>query len=91
MRQILLTGLAEETDFSNEVGSSKYFLVFNNGALRIPVSQEAALEVARYVYGSNNGETSLQTGNNGTDHEFVQDEEPPAEGGIVDEDGVGQI
>lgn len=41
MKQLILTGLATEQSFGSS-GEASYYLVFNNGELRVPVSESAA-------------------------------------------------
>lgn len=43
MRQIILTGLGEETDL--QTGETKYMLVFNRGALRLPATEEIVKQI----------------------------------------------
>lgn len=49
MKTLTLTGLGSEQDFSN--GSTSYFLVFNNGKFRVPITEEAAEVVIKEMYG----------------------------------------
>lgn len=53
MKTMILTGLGSEQDFSND--GSSYFLIFNKGELRVPVTQEAAEVVIKELYGSSQG------------------------------------
>jgi hypothetical protein len=48
---MVLTGLATEQTFDKK-GAPQFFLVFNNGALRVPVTEEAAGVVVKEMYGS---------------------------------------
>jgi hypothetical protein len=48
MKSMVLTGLGSEQDFSN--GGTSYFLVFNGGELRVPISEEAAEVVVKEMY-----------------------------------------
>lgn len=50
MKQIILTGLATEQRFGNP--SPQYFLVFNEGELRVPVEEQAAEKVVQTMYGN---------------------------------------
>jgi len=43
---MILTGVAQESDFTE--GTSQFFLVFNQGRLRLPVSEEAASTAIDY-------------------------------------------
>jgi hypothetical protein len=43
MRNLLLTGIAEETDFNS--AKTTYFLVFDKGVARVPTTQEGAEQV----------------------------------------------
>jgi hypothetical protein len=51
MKQMILTGLATDQRFGKP--DPDFFLVFNNGELRVPVTQEAAEVVVQTMYGSN--------------------------------------
>lgn len=83
MNQLILTGLAQETDFENP-DQSTFFLVFNGGELRIPVSEEAAQIVVHHRFGQNGsnghaepspGETVYQTPKLARDpDDFVDDD-----------------
>lgn len=42
MKKLVLTGLATEHDLAQPLRDAQYFLVFNNGELRVPVSEKAA-------------------------------------------------
>ncbi len=48
MKQLILTGLATEQKFGSKEGA--FYLVFNDGDLRVPVSQEAAEAVVKEMY-----------------------------------------
>jgi hypothetical protein len=50
MKTMVLTGLGSEQDFSN--GGTFYFLVFNKGELRVPISEQAAESVIKELYSS---------------------------------------
>ena len=48
MKQLILTGLATEQKFGSKEGA--FFLVFNDGELRVPITQEAAEVVVKEIY-----------------------------------------
>ncbi len=86
MRQMVLTGLGSEQRFNHEslapAGAAEYFLIFNDGELRVPVSEEAAKIVVQAMYGSN-GESPpvfdppTPTSSNG-ESDFVEDDGVPS-------------
>lgn len=50
MKQLILTGLATEQKFG--LPSAQFYLVFNDGELRVPVTEEAANVVVQEMYGN---------------------------------------
>lgn len=79
MKEIMLTGFGNERAFGDV--EPTFYLVFNGGELRVPVTQQAAELVAEYVYGQ------PQT-------PVAQEQQPPAPADGVyedrsDEDGAG--
>lgn len=51
-KPLVLTGLAEETDFTADPPSgSVYYLVFNKGELRLPVAVECAAAALQFLSG----------------------------------------
>jgi hypothetical protein len=50
MKALVLTGLANETDF-NDGEVVQYLLVFNKGELRVPVDEDSARLVLHYMFG----------------------------------------
>lgn len=87
MKTMTLTGLGSEQNFST--GGTSYFLVFNDGELRVPISEDAAEAVVKEMYGQSNGQIS------NTDNSPVYESPPGHESDSDDEqeddDGVGQI
>lgn len=94
MKKMILTGLATEQSFDNG-GEARYFLVFNNGELRVPITEEAAeIVVAEMVKEGSAGtyadktETYANTSNTFAAPEIddtdFQDES-------VDEAGIAQV
>jgi hypothetical protein len=83
MKDLKVTGLAQESDFDND-GVVQFLLVLNKGALRIPISPEAAQEVIKIMYAEGNGvaEQQSQLTDEGGDSDEAQ--ESP-------DDGVDQI
>jgi hypothetical protein len=49
MKQMILTGMATEQRFGSP--EPQYYLVFNEGQLRVPVAAEAAEAVVQAMYG----------------------------------------
>jgi hypothetical protein len=98
MKKMVLTGLGSEQKFNSipeddgttrheKLGSAEFYLVFNEGELRVPVSEEAAHVVVQHMYGSGTQE-----------HEEPQEAQddspalsPPDSDNGSDEDGVDQI
>ncbi len=78
MKPMILTGLGSEQDF--ETGTSGYFLIFNNGELRVPVSEKAAEIVVKEMYG---GES--------TPENPIEQSETSNDNSSEDDDGIGQI
>jgi hypothetical protein len=84
MKKMSLTGLGSEQKFGHTTNGTEFYLVFNDGELRVPISEEAAHVVVRCMYGS----PDL------VDSPTVVEESPtPSEesGGGSDEDGIDQI
>lgn len=114
MKQMILTGLGSEQTFlppngngaAEAIKGAVYYLVFNNGELRVPVSQAAAEIVVKHMYGGAQEEPAAPPPDE-------RQEDPPEEGAPqpngeygeaevfsmpqedpdsgVDEDGIGQI
>lgn len=86
MKQMILTGLATEQSFSNK-GEAQYYLVFNHGELRVPVTEEAAREVVSAMVQTNGHsveeepQESHETYYNNQEEAFADD----------DGDGVDQV
>ncbi len=51
MKQMILTGLATEQTFTSN-GEAQFFLVFNNGELKVPTTEAAAQIVVQAMYGA---------------------------------------
>jgi hypothetical protein len=51
MKQMILTGLATEQKFGE--AEQRFYLVFNDGELKVPASPEAAEVVVQAMYGDN--------------------------------------
>lgn len=79
MKQMILTGLATEQSFNNP--EPRCFLVFNNGELRVPVSQEAAEVIIGQMLDSPKSEEVEEE-----DPRVYEDTEE-----LLDEDGIGQV
>ncbi len=52
MKQLVLTGLSTDQAFGKP--EPQFFLVFNNGDLRVPVTEQAAQIVVGEMYGEEN-------------------------------------
>lgn len=87
-KKLEVTGLANETDFENDSGEVKYLLVFNKGALRVPVTAEVAQEVLEFMYGKPNGHTEQQVSDASEDPMAYDQDEPSVSS---DEDGIEQV
>lgn len=100
-KPLVLTGLAHETDFTQSTEGS-FYLVFNRGELRIPVSTAGAeLAMKHFLTGVPSvPETDArpmtqeeidEINNSGSDTTGESSDEEPAPAGEVDEDGVPQV
>lgn len=58
MKQMILTGLATEHRFGSP--DPQFYLVFNEGELRVPVAAQAAEAVVQMMYGTNGVEHQAQ-------------------------------
>lgn len=88
MKQLILTGMATEHVFMNGGGVEAYYLVFNNGEIRIPVPQETAEAVIAELYGkSEDPEENPRE----AAYEARHEEETRALMSSQDDDGVDQI
>lgn len=79
MRVMTLTGIGSEQNF--ETGGTEYFLVFNKGSLRVPVSEIAAEVVIKEMYGQEAGQPEAESSSVASPQDTEQE----------DDDGVGQI
>jgi hypothetical protein len=86
MKAMILTGLATEQAFSNP--DPKFYLVFNNGELKVPIPQKTAEEVIKFMYGTAE-ESVEEVENNETDLPNGAYSIPSTES--QDEDGIDQI
>ena len=95
MKKMILTGLGSEQDFTSvKKLETKYYLVFNDGELRVPVSEEAAQVVVQAMYGGQE-----QAGEEEESEEEEQEAEPEhhhhswgnGHGDVTDEDGIDQV
>jgi hypothetical protein len=102
MKKMLLTGLGSEQRFdripAGEVdsfersGDTEYYLVFNDGELRVPIHEEAVRVVVQFMYGDavsplKEAQTEPPDGDDSPSSSAPEGE---GEGG-TDEDGVDQI
>lgn len=78
MKPMILTGLGSEQDF--ETGGTGYFLIFNGGELRVPVSETAAETVVQELYR-----------NSDTTQNVAEQTETQSNTTSDDDDGIGQI
>lgn len=99
MKKLILTGLATEQSFEEE--GNQFYLVFNKGELRIPVSEETAETVLRALY-EKNGATrapAIEVEEDYSRYESPAPSPPPQQPQIsnyevndeTDEDGVYQV
>lgn len=79
MKPMILTGLGSEQDF--ETGGTGYFLIFNGGELRVPVSETAAETVVKEMYGNSDTTQSVEQQETQSSSDVSND----------DDDGIGQI
>jgi hypothetical protein len=88
MKTMILTGLGSEQRFtSNGEGETLYYLVFNEGELRVQIPEEAAHVVVKHMYGGQSPEQE-EPGNEG----MLSVPEPGYESDTgSDEDGIDQI
>lgn len=90
MREMVLTGVANEQSFTSDMGEMKFLLVFNHGELRVPVDQSALQLVLEHMAEKPNGNGHHRASEDvpsqdvPTDYEDQQNVE-------TDDDGVGQI
>lgn len=82
MKPMVLTGLGSEQDF--ETGGTGYFLIFNSGELRVPISEKAAEVVVKEMYGGESASVSAQ-------EQQIQAEDNSSGNDNEYDDGVGQI
>lgn len=93
MKKLILTGLATEQSFIGG-GQASYFLVFNDGELRVPVSEKAAEVVVQEMYGESNEPASEQEsdGYEEMGDSGISQPEIPWNGAPQDsDDGVNQV
>ncbi len=93
MKELRVTGLAQETDFEGEDGEVQYLLVLNKGQLRIPIDSDAAQSVLRFLYANGEAPAEKSRSNDGVESVgFVETEDDETGGtNTTDEDGVDQI
>ena len=82
MKQMVLTGMAHEQNFS---GITKFFLVFNDGELRIPVPEESAQIVIEAMY-KPNGEKKAEPPPSYDNSQYVVSNSEE----VFDDDGIPQ-
>ena len=95
-KQRILTGLATEQTFDDPTGGAAYFLVFNKGELRVPISEKAAESVVSSMFVGSAQEPEDETEEEDSNEldsekfpqEYISDDDDDA---YTDEDGVGQI
>lgn len=76
MKQLILTGLSSEHRFgSNDI---QYQLVFNDGEVRVPVSEEAANAISLKMYeGSSTPQESEEEVEDNDDSDYENDSDIP--------------
>lgn len=60
MKTLMLTGIANEVDFSDEEGVSSFFLVFNRGEFRLSVTEDTASYAMQAMAGENTQSIPLE-------------------------------
>lgn len=83
MKQMVLTGLSTEQKFGSP--APDFFLVFNDGELRVPITASSAEVVIQAMYG---GADSVPEGSD--NHEPFDEDLPYSDDDVVDEVGVPQ-
>ncbi len=105
MKKLVLTGAGSEQKFRHQGESwgESYFLVFNDGELRVPISAEALQTVIEHMYSADRGvEDAATPESQESDEEWQRraKEVPYASafghgrnghGDVTDEDGVDQV
>lgn len=86
MKSMTLTGLGSEQDF--ETGEAGYFLIFNGGDLRVPISEKAAEIVLKEIYGKKDA-TPEAASESESEQPFYQDDSSTETSDS--EDGVDQV
>lgn len=85
MKQLTLTGLATEQSFTRG-GQAKYFLVFNDGKFRVPITEEAAEVVVREMLNDEDDNQPVETDQD--EQGYVSEEAPTSSDW---DDGVDQV
>ncbi len=100
MKKMILTGIGSEQQFASNglVSGSEYYLVFNNGELRVPVNQEAIQGLIEYMYGQQSEGEEVEEGEESEERDEVKTQSMPwgfrpqnGHGEVTDEDGVDQV
>jgi hypothetical protein len=86
MKPMMLTALGSENNFAT--GGTSFYLVFNGGELRVPVSEDAAEVVIAKIY-SQQVETPAATTENQPDEDLPEPE--PTNTISSEDDGVDQV
>lgn len=89
MKQLILTGLATEHNFGGE--GEQYYLVFNKGDLRVPITESAAEIVIKEMYGKEPATPEVREDTHQTNGNGYQISEVGDIDGEKDEAGVGQV
>lgn len=81
---MVLTGLSTEQKFDSHADDPVFYLVFNDGELRIPITASSTELVIKTIYGSSNlpGESR--------DPEPIDEDLPYSDDDVVDDIGVPQ-
>ena len=89
MKTMILTGLATEQSFASS--GPAYYLVFNDGELRVPVTEAAAEVVVQAMYASNGASNGIVSGYQTEDGPDPSDEDVlHQDRDVVDEIGIPQ-
>lgn len=95
MKQMILTGIGSEQNFIRppngdhdeykKLGVASYYLVFNDGELRVPCTESAAALVVKHMYegeeanGNGHHKPTAEASSAPLDHNEVVDEDEGAE------------
>lgn len=85
---MILTGLATEQTFDRP--EAQYYLVFNEGELRVPIAEAAARIVVVEMYGSSPA-MEEQSEESDSVETFDTNQDAPDDDSVTDEDGIESV